>query len=80
MKTKNLTNDELKKLYGLTLRKLRRERGLSQEILGEKTGLHRTYISDVEHGERNLSLINIYKLCNALNVSLSNFFKMMEEE
>lgn len=75
-----MNSDELKKRYGKTLRTLRKEKGLSQEFLGEKTGLHRTYISDVENGERNLALINIYKLCNALEISLSNFFKIMEGE
>ncbi|WP_243549987.1 helix-turn-helix domain-containing protein [Priestia megaterium] len=80
MNTKDLDSEEIKKLFGNTARKLRTKKGFSQEVLAEKTGLHRTYISDVEQGVRNLSLINIIKFCNALEISPANFFKLMEEE
>lgn len=79
MNNKNFNEEKIKKKFGATVRKFRTIKGFSQEVLAERTGLHRTYISDVEQGERNLSLINIYKFCNALDVSLSNFFKEMEE-
>ncbi|WP_454844829.1 helix-turn-helix domain-containing protein [Priestia megaterium] len=79
MNTKDLNNEEIKKLFGATVRKLRTEKAFSQEVLAEKTGLHRTYISDVEQGERNLSLVNIFKFCNALEISPADFFKLMEE-
>lgn len=56
---------------GNKLRALRHEAELSQEKLGEKTGLDRTYISGIERGIRNPSLSNITKLAKALKVSVS---------
>lgn len=60
--------------FGQRLRNLRRDKGYSQEKLAELAGLHRTYISDVERGERNVGLDNIWRLSNALHVNPSVFF------
>lgn len=56
---------------GKKLRELRTEAGLSQERLGEITGLDRTYISGIERGVRNPALKNIEKLAKALKVKAS---------
>ena len=54
--------------FGGRVSALRLLRGLSQQQLANKTGLHRTYIGGVERGERNISLLNIHKLAVALGV------------
>lgn len=58
--------------FGDRVRELRKQRGLSQEQLSFKADLHRTYIGMVERAERNITLINIEKIANALNVSVKN--------
>ena len=57
---------------GKKLRELRTEAGLSQERLGEITGLDRTYISGIERGVRNPALKNMEKLAKALKVRVSD--------
>lgn len=64
--------------YGQAVRKIRLARGISQEQLADLCGLHRTYISDIELGKRNVSLENIDRIALSLNVSLSEFFQEME--
>jgi len=58
--------------FGKRLRELRQRKGLSQERLAELAGLHRTYVSGVERGERNISLLNIERLAIALGVEMSD--------
>jgi len=57
--------------FGLSLKKIRLKKNLSQEELAYQSNLHRTYISSVERGERNISLINIVHIAHALDVSLT---------
>jgi transcriptional regulator with XRE-family HTH domain len=58
--------------FGDKVRELRQQKGVSQEKLAELCGLHRTYVSSVERGERNISLLNIAKLAAAFDVSLTD--------
>jgi transcriptional regulator with XRE-family HTH domain len=55
--------------FGERLRQVRMAQGISQEKLAELAGLHRTYVSSVERGERNISLVNIEKLALAMGVT-----------
>ncbi len=55
--------------FGRRVRAVRTERGWSQEELADRAGLHRTYISSLERGQRNVSLENIRHLADALDVS-----------
>ena len=54
--------------FGKRLRTVRGKKDVSQEELAARAGLHRTYISSVERGERNISLVNIERLAKALGV------------
>jgi len=60
--------------FGERVRDLRKERGLSQEQLAFKADLHRTYIGMIERAEKNITLINIEKIANSLNVSIKELF------
>ena len=66
---------DIETALGNAIRKRRLELKLSQEKLAEKAGLHRTYIADVERGERNVSLVNLTKIIHALQLSISDFFQ-----
>ena len=70
---------DVKKQFGAAV-KLRRSRlGISQEELAGRAGLHRTYISDVERGARNVSLESIHRLATALETSMANLFSRIDE-
>ena len=56
--------------FGKRLREAREEASISQERLAELAGLHRTYVSSVERGKNNISLVNIERLALALGVSM----------
>jgi transcriptional regulator with XRE-family HTH domain len=57
--------------FGRRLRRLRRDRDLSQEALAHLAGLDRTYVSGVERGERNPTLVNVSRLAGALGVEFT---------
>lgn len=58
--------------FGETVRKIRKEKGISQEELAHKADLHRTYIGMIERAEKNITLINIEKIANALDVEIKD--------
>lgn len=59
---------------GNRIKKLRNKLGISQEELGFRSGVHRTYIASLEVGKRNISISTLEKIVKALEVSLSEFF------
>lgn len=76
----NPMENEIRVRFGKTLRRLRKNQGVSQEAFAAKCNLHRTYISDIERGERNVSLENIEKIATVLNIQISELFKEVESE
>lgn len=68
-----ITSDELQR-FGANLKEIRLRNGLSQEKLAFSVELDRSYISDIERGKRNVSLINILKLSKALNIHPKDLF------
>lgn len=70
----------IQKAFGQAIRKLRMEQGISQEKFADLCNLHRTYISDIERGVRNISLENIDKMAIALNIKISDIFKEIEND
>ncbi|MDP9372679.1 MAG: helix-turn-helix domain-containing protein [Chloroflexota bacterium] len=72
---------ELARRFGQRVRELRLARGISsQDELGARAGLHRTFIGRVERGETNITLGNIAKLAEALGVSLADLFSSLTNE
>jgi len=66
----------LKKL-AIRIKERRNELKMSQEVLAEKCGFDRTYISLLERAKRNLSFLNLKKLCHGLEIDLSSLLKEM---
>jgi two-component system, response regulator len=69
-----MENVDLQKRFGIAVQKWRSRLRISQEDLASRTGLRRTYISDIERGTRNASLKNVEKVISALGVSTGTFF------
>jgi len=65
--------------FGKRVRKLRLERGLSQEEFALEANLARSYMGDIERGQRNVSLINMARIAGALQVSLSELCEDIPE-
>ena len=66
--------------FGKTLRKCRIKKDLTQEELGLDAGLRRTFISSLELGQKQPSLLTIQKLCLVLDISMSKFLQAVEKE
>lgn len=63
------------KVFAVNMRNYRNLLGLSQEAFAEKCGLHRTYISSVERCQRNISIENVQRIADALEIETYKLFK-----
>lgn len=70
--------NELSKIIGFNIKVLRNKKGISQERLAELSKVHRTYIGKIERGEKNISIQSIYAITTALDISLNEFFSLVE--
>jgi len=69
---------DIRERFGFAVKDRREALGLTQEAFAEKAGIHRTYISDIERGTRNVSLINIERVAQALSLKISELFQQAE--
>lgn len=70
---------DIRERFGSAVKAIREEQSLTQEELAHRAGIHRTYLSDIERGGRNTSLVNIEKLAVALGISLAELFQRVSE-
>ena len=73
-----MAEEMLARRFGELVRRLRQERGYSQEEFSFRVGLHQTYISSVERGERNVTIQTADRIAKALGTKLSDLFGELE--
>lgn len=76
---KRTAKADIRVRFGVALKSRREELGLTQEDLAERAHIHRTYLSDIERGARNVSLVNIEYLATAVELSLALLFERVEK-
>ena len=64
---------------GITIKELRKEKGISQENFAYESGIDRRYMSDIENGKRNISLDILERVTDKLEIKISDFFLRVEE-
>lgn len=70
---------DIKEKIGRRIKEIREQKNMSQKDLSFSSNLDRSYITSVENGQRNISIINLEKIANALEVTLSELFKINNE-
>ena len=65
-----MTTDERMIAFGKRVREVRRNKGISQEKLAELAGIDRSYMGNIERGEKNITLKKVYEICDALKVDI----------
>ena len=73
-------DEALTRRIGNNLRAKRRALGLSQEELGQRCGLHRTYVGTVERGEKHITVITLNRLARAVGEPIEHFFRTDDAE
>ncbi|MBX9665177.1 MULTISPECIES: helix-turn-helix domain-containing protein [Sphingomonadaceae] len=69
---------DMRRLVGLNFVRLRKDKGLTQERLAEMSGFTQQYISDLERGRRNPSVVTLFHLASALNVTPADLVAEIE--
>lgn len=70
-----ISKHKILNIFGDSVRKYRKQLDISQEELADKAGLHRTYIGMIERAEKNITLVNMERIANALDTDLENLIK-----
>lgn len=75
----DICNMKIQEKFGLVLKELRTHKKISQEQLALNADIDRTYVGDIEKGNRNISIVTIEKLANYFQISISELFKLVED-
>lgn len=75
-----ISEHDILNIFGENVRKYRRLLNLSQEDLADRAELHRTYIGMIERAEKNITLVNIEKIANALKVKIEDLLKINNDD
>lgn len=67
-----MTTDDRMIAFGKRVREVRKGKGISQEKLAEMAGIDRSYMGNIERGEKNVTLKKVYEICDALEVKIQN--------
>lgn len=62
--------------FGQRIKRIRKEKGLSQEALAALADIDRSYMGHIERGEKNVTLTKVYQISEALNIEVSDLFKI----
>lgn len=65
-----MTTDERMIAFGKRVREVRKSKGISQERLAEMAGIDRSYMGNIERGEKNVTLKKVYEICDALDIKI----------
>ncbi|HAO08303.1 MAG TPA: transcriptional regulator [Chryseobacterium sp.] len=75
-----MSEHDILNIFGKNVRKYRRLLNLSQETLADRADLHRTYIGMIERAEKNITLVNILRIANALEVNIEDLVKISHDD
>ena len=67
-----MTTDDRMIAFGKRVREIRKSKGISQERLAEMAGIDRSYMGNIERGEKNITLKKAYEICDALDIEIQN--------
>lgn len=67
-----MTTDERMIAFGKRVREMRKSKGISQERLAEMSGIDRSYMGNIERGEKNVTLKKVYEICDALDIEVQD--------
>jgi transcriptional regulator with XRE-family HTH domain len=74
-----MAEEEVVKRFGETVRRLRSEKGFSQESFAQRCGLHRTYMGIIERGQKAVTIVTANKIARALGMTLADLFGELEQ-
>lgn len=70
-----MTTDERMIAFGKRVREMRKSKGISQEKLAEMAGIDRSYMGNIERGEKNVTLKKVYEICDTLDVEIQDLIQ-----